>query len=404
MTELRLAYRGALSDMPPETRTRLIGLSLMHDGVTLRELEVPREVCASALNALAPDVRRALSSAADNIARVHSSWQPLRSEIEVEPGLRLMRRAQPLDRVGVYAPGGHAVYPSSVLMSVVPARVAGVREIIVCSPATATGLPSDVVLAAAELAGASRLFGVGGAGAIAAMALGTASVPRVDCIVGPGNAFVTEAKLQLMRDVRTDLPAGPSEIFVIADVTADLASVAAELSAQAEHGDDSAALAVLVGPDRSADLEAALAAFVRELPRAATIRQAFANQGAIVHVDSIDDALTFAESYAPEHLWIATHDAAAVAERVCNAGSIFVGLTSSVVFGDYVTGANHVLPTAGYARTHSGLSAESFMRWTTVQTVDTAAAQRLAPIAGTLARAEGLEGHARAAQLAGAGT
>ncbi len=431
MTALCFAYQGALQDMSAATRAKLFDrrlvaseevrravsdiiesvrqggdtalrrLSRQLDGVTLTALEVPRETWASGLDALAPDIRSALSAAADNIARAHTAWLPQRSEIEVTPGVRLIRRPLPLDRIGVYAPGGRAAYASSMLMGVVPARVAGVRDIVVCSPPSVTGLPSDMVMAAAELAGATRLFAIGGAGAIAAMALGTSSVPLVDCIVGPGNAYVTEAKLQLMREVRTDLPAGPSEILLIADDSADLCAVAAELSAQAEHGGDSAAVAVLVGAGRSAALAAALAALVPRLPRAATIRAAFANGGAIIEVDSMDDALAVAEAYAPEHLLIATRGAASVAERVRNAGCVFVGLTSSVALGDYITGANHVLPTAGYARTHSGLSTESFMRWTTVQVVEPGAAQRLGPPASALAQAEGLAAHAAAALQAG---
>ncbi|MGH7710117.1 MAG: histidinol dehydrogenase, partial [Gemmatimonadaceae bacterium] len=336
-------------------------------------------------------------------ARAHSAWLPQRCEIEVEAGVRVIRRPLPLDRVGVYAPGGGAAYPSSVLMGVVPARVAGVREIIVCSPPATSGRPSEVVLAAAEIAGASRVFALGGAGAVAAMALGTASVPRVDCVVGPGSAYVTEAKLQLMRTVRTDFPAGPSEILVIADLTADLDAVAAELCAQAEHGSDSAAIALLVGAGLSSRLEAALAATIPTLDRADTVYAAMGKRGAMLEADSIDDALAFADAYAPEHLLIATRDAAALAERPRNAGSVFVGCTSSVTFGDYITGANHVLPTAGYARTYAGLSTETFMRWTTVQSVEPEAARRLAPIACLLARAEGFGGHAAAALRAGGG-
>jgi histidinol dehydrogenase len=287
-------------------------------------------------------------------------------------------------------------------MGVIPARVAGVPEVILCSPPGSTGQPSDAVLAAAEIAGADRVYAVGGAAAIAAMALGTESIPRVDCIVGPGNAYVTEAKLQLMRSVRTDLPAGPSEILIIADESADLCGVAAELGAQAEHGGDSSAIAVVIGGALAERLHAALASTVSVMPRAETVYEALANTGAVLEARSLDEALAFAESYAPEHLLIATRNAADVAERVRNAGSVFVGLTSSVAFGDYITGANHVLPTAGYARAYSGLSTETFMRWTTVQTVTGTAAQRLAPLTAAFATAEGLAGHATAALRAGA--
>jgi histidinol dehydrogenase len=372
------------------------------DGVAVSALSVPREAWLAALGELPSEVRLALQRAAGNIERAHRAWLPERSRIEVERGVFIERRPMPLNRVGVYAPGGRASYLSSVLMGVIPARAAGVREIVVCSPPSATGQPSASVMAAAEIAGATQLFAVGGAGAIAAMALGTESIARVDCIVGPGNAYVTEAKLQLMRAVRTDLPAGPSEILIVADDTADLCAVAAELSAQAEHGEDSAAVAVLVGAGLGERLQAALAAIVPTLARNAVIRAAFANRGAILEARSIEEALAFADAYAPEHLLIATRDAAMAAARPRAAGSVFVGLTSSVTFGDYITGANHVLPTAGFARTRSGLSTEAFMRWTTVQTVDPEAARRLAPLASALAEAEGLPGHAAAARRAGA--
>lgn len=430
MSELRLAVTGALQDLSVATRSRLTDrrletdpavarnvseviervrcegdealrdLSERFDGVRLDHFGVPRHEWSAACDALSADVRDALSRSASNIAKAHAVWLPAPSEIEIEPGVRIERRAAALDRVGVYAPGGRAQYASSVLMGVVPARVAGVREIVVCSPPTASGRPSESILAAAEIAGASELYAVGGAGAIAAMALGTQSIRRVDCIVGPGNAFVTEAKLQLMRSVRTDVPAGPSEVLILADETVDLTAVAAELCAQAEHGKDSAAVAVLVGCGLAARLEAALGALVPTLERGSTVYAALASRGAILEARTIDEALAFADAFAPEHLMIATQDAARIAEQARHAGTVFVGLTSSVAFGDYITGANHVLPTAGYARTHSGLSTETFMRWTTIQIVDEHAAQRFAPATSALASAEGLYAHARAAQRA----
>ncbi len=432
MRPFRIAVSGALKDLSASVRAQLIDrraaadagisrtvcdiiervrsggddalreLAQTYDRTTVTELEVPREEWQAALGALPPDVRDAMRHAADNIVRVHTAWRPQRCEIEVEPGVHVLRRPIPLDRIGVYAPGGRAAYPSSVLMGVIPARVAGVREIVVCSPPADNGRPNASVMAAAEIAGATQLFVAGGAGAIAAMALGTASIPRVDCIVGPGNDYVTEAKLQLMSSVRTDLPAGPSEILIIADETADLCAVAAELVAQAEHGADSSALAVLIGAGLGSRLEAALVSVVPKLERADIVHAALASRGAILEAQSLDDAIAFADAYSPEHLVIATHGAARLADEPRTAGAVFIGLTSSVAFGDYITGANHVLPTAGYARTHSGLSTETFMRWTTVQRVEPYAAQRLAPLTSAFAIAEGLRGHAAAAERAGA--
>ncbi len=432
MRPLRIAVSGTLKELPASVLTHLIDrrtatdadvsrtvrdiiervrsggdaalreLAQTYDRTTVTELEVPREEWTSALGALRPAVRDAMRHAAENIARVHNAWRPQRCGIEVEPGVHVQRRPLPLDRVGVYAPGGRAAYASSVFMGVIPARVAGVREIVVCTPPTDNGRPNASVMAAAEIAGATRLFAVGGAGAIAAMALGTASIPRVECIVGPGNAWVTEAKRQLMRAVRTDAPAGPSEILIIADETADLCAVAAELLAQAEHGADSAAVAVLIGTDLGSRLADVLATVIPKLQRADIVHAALASRGAILEAQSLDEAIAFADAYAPEHLMIATRDAAGLVYVPRNAGAVFIGATSSVAFGDYITGANHVLPTAGHARTHSGLSTEMFMRWTTVQRVEPYAAKRLAPLASLLAAAEGLDGHAVAAERAGA--
>jgi histidinol dehydrogenase len=371
------------------------------DGAALTSLEVPREEWRRALGECDIELVAAMHRAAENITRVHTAWMPAPIEIEAEPGVRIVRRPLGLDRVGVYAPGGRAAYASSLLMGVIPAWVAGVGEVVVCSPASRSGLPSALVLAAAEVAGASRVFAVGGAGAIAAMALGTASIPRVDCIVGPGNAYVAEAKQQVARDVRIESPAGPSEILALIDETADMRGIAAELLAQAEHGIDSAAIAVVIGREAALALNAAMQRELQSLERPETIRQAVAACGALLIADSATEAVAFADEYAPEHLLVATRDAAAVADQVRNAACTFVGCSSSVTFGDYMTGANHVLPTAGYARTHSGLGTDAFIRWTTTQYVDPSAARTLGPAVNVFARAEGLTGHAHAARYAG---
>ncbi|MGQ0539040.1 MAG: histidinol dehydrogenase [Gemmatimonadaceae bacterium] len=379
----------------------LRGLARKFDGVELGRLEVPRSAWRSALGSLDTRLRDALDHAAHNIGRAHAAFRPSACEIEVEPGVIIARVPRPLQRVGVYAPGGRAAYGSSVLMGVIPARVAGVDEVIVCSPPTESGWPAQLVLAACEVADATRVFAVGGAGAIAAMALGTASLPRVDCIVGPGGPYVTEAKLQLAREVRLDLTAGPSELLVLADNSADIDAVAAELCAQGEHGSDTALVAVLVGSGLLERLDAALAKHVALLLRKETVCAALNNHGALLETQTIGDAIDFADNYAAEHALVVTRDAAAVAARIRNAGSVLVGPSASVVFGDYVTGANHVLPTAGYARLQSGLSTETFLRWTTVQSITPEAAPRLARSASALAAAEGLSGHAMAARQAG---
>jgi histidinol dehydrogenase len=374
-------------------------LALRFDGVQLEALEVPAAVCEAALQALDAGVREALEQAAHNIAVFHRAQLPEALEIEPMPGMRLGRRADALRRVGVYAPGGRAAYPSSVLMGVVPAKVAGVREVVVCSPPDSSGLPPQTVLAACSLAGADRVFALGGAGAVAALALGTESVPRVDKIVGPGNAYVTEAKRQLTGQVAIDSPAGPSEILVLADSTADATLIAVELLAQAEHDPDAASVLVTTEPALLAAVATRTAELLEQQPRAAIIRASLAARGALLSADSVEQATAFAEEYAPEHLLVLTHDPRALLPALRSAGTIFLGPGSSVAFGDYMTGANHVLPTAGLARAYSGLSTLDFVRWTTYQELDSNAAAQLAPATSRLAEAEGLPAHALAARL-----
>jgi histidinol dehydrogenase len=375
----------------------LRSLAREFDGVTLESVEVPRSECERALDRLDPVVRAALERAHRNLTTAHRAFLPRESVVETEPGVRVGQRAEPFDRVGVYAPGGRAAYASSVLMGAVPARVAGVREVVLCTPPTRNGRPSPTTLAAAALAGVDRVFAVGGAGAIAAMAYGTATIPRVDRIVGPGNVWVAEAKLQVARVVSTDAPAGPSELLVIADDEADLAGVAREMLAQAEHDPRACVVAVLVGTGRDAALGQALAEAMKRYERRGVIREAFADQGGVLAAQSLDEAVAFARDYAPEHLLLAVRDPPSVLGRVQHAGSVFLGLGSSVTFGDYLTGANHVLPTGGLARSYGALTSHDFVRWMTWQEVDQAAAARLSVDAVRLATAEGLEGHARAA-------
>lgn len=379
----------------------LMELARELDGVTLQSLSVPKNQCVRALANLDPSVRESLERAAENIESVHRAFLPKATELEVEPGIVVGRRPDPLDSVGVYAPGGRAAYPSSVLMGVVPARVAGVERVILCSPPGPDGVPSDVVLAAAEVAGVNDVYAIGGAGAIAAMAYGTSSIAPVRRIVGPGNAYVAEAKLQLSGITGIDSPAGPSELLVIADDSVGADSVAREVLAQAEH-DPRAAVVVIALSERIARaIVIAVEALLASEPRRAIIAEALATRGAMLWDESLDRAIAFANEYAPEHLLLALRDPDAALERARNAGTIFLGNTSSVAFGDYMTGANHVLPTGGLARSYSGLSTLDFVRWTTYQRVSPSAAAGLARSVATLAESEGLPAHAAAARRAG---
>lgn len=367
------------------------------DGAELEALEVPKERWETAAADLDPTVRAALERAATNIRRFHEAQIPDEVTVETEPGVRVTRVWAPLERVGVYAPGGRAAYPSSVLMGVVPAKAAGVGEVVLCSPPDPSGLPSEEVLAAAHIGGADRLFVLGGAGAIAALAYGTESVPAVDAIVGPGNRWVTEAKRQVAGHVGIDSPAGPSEILVVADSSTYARLVALEMIAQAEHDPDAASVLVSTSEQLAADVDEELAALVEEAPRADIVRKALATAGAILWTEDLDDAIDFANRYAPEHTSIMTENATEDARRVVTGGTTFVGRAASVAFGDYLTGANHVLPTGGRARSFSGLSTQHFLRSYTLQEIDGKGADAMAKDVAAMAEAEGLPGHAAAA-------
>lgn len=401
-TNIRVSTAAIIARVRAEGDTALRSLASEFDGVTLDALDVPRKQWRSALDALSPELRRAMERSAQNIRTVHQAFLPVKQETESEPGIVIGRRPDPLSRVGVYAPGGRAAYPSSVLMGVVPARVAGVGEIVVCSPPVRdTGRPSDVVLAAAELANADHVFSLGGAGAIAALAYGTESVPRVDRIIGPGNAFVAEAKIQVASAVAIDSPAGPSELLVLADESADPLVIAREMLAQAEHDPLAAVVALTTSPSQADIIVQLLAELLPLQPRSQIILESLAGQGAVLVANSSSSAIEFANEYAAEHLLLIVSNSDEALSCLRNAGTVFVGAYASVSFGDYMTGANHVLPTGGLARSYSGLSTLDFVRWTTYQHITREAATRLADDVGVFAEAERLDSHARAARAWG---
>lgn len=376
----------------------LLDLASRFDKAVPTALEVLAEECEAALASLDPDLRAALEAAAENIRVFHAAQLPQAFELEAQPGIRLGRRAEPLASVGVYVPGGRASYPSSVLMGVIPAKVAGVGQVVVCTPPAQDGRPPAAVLAACALAGADRVFAVGGAGAVAAMAFGTATVPQVNKVVGPGNAYVTAAKRQLNGVVAIDCPAGPSEVLIVADAGADPELVALELIAQAEHDPDASAVLVSVSEELTLAVAATLESVVRGQPREEVVRAALRASGALLTADTLEEAVGFANAFAPEHLSLMVRAPRELLPRVRNAGTVFLGDTSSVVFGDYATGANHTLPTAGLARSYSGLGTLDFVRMVTFQEVAPEAAADLADVVVTLAAAEGLPGHAAAAR------
>ncbi len=426
MSSIEIRYRGALSQLseddreslldragPQDSNVReatakmiervrsegdaaLIDFAAQFDGVKLRVLEVHKDKLTEALAGLPAPLRSALEHAAKNLRTAHQAFLPKAVEVETEPGVIVGRRPDPLERVGIYAPGGRAAYPSSVLMGAVPARVAGVREVVLCSPPQKDGLPSPVVMAAAALAQVDRVFAVGGAGAVAAMAYGTATIPQVQRIVGPGNAYVAEAKRQVAGEVAIDSPAGPSELLAIVDASAHPLTIAREMLAQAEHDPEACVVTLCLSEGIRAHVDAALIEETARQPRRTVVEQSLKSRGALLTVDSLDDAVAFANAFAAEHLLLGVHDAARVLGELRGAGTVFLNETSSVAFGDYLTGSNHVLPTGGKASAFSGLSTQDFMRWTSYQSVTPEAAARLAKDTRILAESEGLFAHAAA--------
>ena len=357
------------------------------------------EEIAAALEDTGQAVREALEGAIGAVRLHHLPQIPQGSSHETRPGVRIDRRWTPLRRVGAYVPGGKASYPSSLVMTVVPARVAGVAEIAVASPCDEDGRLDPTLLAAAGLLGVDELYAMGGAQAVAALAYGTETIPSVDKIVGPGNAWVTAAKLEVYGACAIDLPAGPSEVLVVADHTADPRLVAIDLLCQAEHGPDSPAVLVTTDPTLAARVETEIAGFLPLLPRRDILRSALAAHGETLVAASLDDALGFANAYAPEHATVLTADARSDADRLVNAGSVYVGRWSPESAGDYATGANHVLPTGGLARSHGPLGVEDFGSWRQVQTLTRRGLESIRPVIEELAGAEGLDAHRMAASV-----
>jgi histidinol dehydrogenase len=361
------------------------------------DLEIAPAAMQAAFDALPPEDRDALSAAAGRIRAFHERQKADGWTFTEADGTELGQRITPLDRVGIYVPGGKAAYPSSVLMNSIPAQVAGVGEIIMVSP-TPGGVRNPLVLAAAHLGGVSRIFTIGGAQAVAALAYGTATVPAVDKIFGPGNAYVAAAKRRVFGTVGIDMVAGASEIMVIADSTANADWVALDLFSQAEH--DELAQALLLSPDAAFldAVEVAAQRWIKEMPRAKIIAASFARRGALVHTRDLAEACVIANHVAPEHLELAVADPDALLPQLRHAGAIFMGHYASEALGDYCAGPNHVLPTGRTARFSSPLGVYDFQKRSSLIRMSRQGAQRLGALAGRLAEGEGLTAHARSAQ------
>ncbi|WP_205437898.1 histidinol dehydrogenase [Edwardsiella tarda] len=395
--EIGASVTAILEEVRQDGDAALRRLSQRFDRVAPEQLCVTPQARDAAADALPETLKRAMRQAADNIARFHRAQLPRAIEVETQPGVICRQITRPLDTVGLYIPGGSAPLLSTVLMLGIPARVAACRRVILCSPP-----PIDpAILYAASLCGINEIFQVGGAQAIAAMAYGSESIPRVDKIFGPGNAYVTEAKRQVSQQVQgpaIDMPAGPSEVLVIADEYANPAFIAADLLSQAEHGPDSQV--ILLTPDAGLAQQVAeqVEAQLARLPRAAIARQALA-QSRLIVTDSLADCVAISNRYGPEHLIIQTRDAAAWVDGITSAGSVFLGDWSPESVGDYASGTNHVLPTYGYTATHSSLGVADFQKRMTVQQLSPAGLLALAPTVEVMAQAERLDAHSNAVSL-----
>lgn len=369
------------------------------DGASLRKMEVSAKEIRAAEKMLDEDLKSAIRQAAANIRRFHETQQLREEAVETMPGVHCWRRSLPIARVGLYIPGGTAPLFSTILMLGIPASIAGCREVVLCSPPDATGSLHPAILFAAKLVGVHRIFKAGGVQAIAAMTYGTDTIPACDKIFGPGNQYVTAAKLQAQAEgVAIDMPAGPSEVLVLADKQADPAVVAADLLSQAEHGADSQV--ILVSDDAlllSRVLEA-LTTQVALLPRMAMAEKALANSKAIL-VDSIREGIELSNAYAPEHLIIACADADRIAEQITAAGSVFLGYHTPESAGDYASGTNHTLPTNGHARAYSGVSLDSFVKKVTFQRITEEGLANIGETVIRMAEAEGLRAHAEAVRV-----
>ena len=396
---LNAVVAGVLDDIRAHGDEAVRKYEEMFDHVSLTDLQVSDEEMERALAEISPELLEAMTLAHRNITVFHES-QIFRGErTETSPGVTCWQKSVPIERVGLYIPGGTAPLFSTVLMLATPARIAGCREIVMCTPPDSEGRVNDAVLAAARLTGVSRIFKAGGVQAIGAMAYGTESVPKVYKIFGPGNQYVTAAKQQVsLHDVAIDMPAGPSEVCVIADDTSDAAFVAADLLSQAEHGTDSQVMLITTSERMAEAVAAETERQLEELPRKAMAARSLENSRIII-VGDMDEAMALSNEYAPEHLIIATADSEEQARKVVNAGSVFLGRYACESAGDYASGTNHTLPTHRHALAYSGVNLDSYNRKITFQHLTAEGIRSIGRAVEVMASAEHLDAHKRAMTL-----
>ncbi|MCF1713473.1 histidinol dehydrogenase [Flavihumibacter sp. RY-1] len=396
---LESAVQTVLSEVKRRGDAALFEYTSRFDGVQLNKLEVSEEEKQVAANQVSPALKEAMQLAAANIRRFHQAQVQPVEIIETMPGIQCWRKSVGIEKVGLYIPGGTAPLFSTILMLGIPASIAGCKEIVLCSPPDKTGKLHPAIIYAASLVGVTRIFKVGGAQAIAAMAYGTETMPQVFKIFGPGNQYVTCAKQLVQRDgLAIDMPAGPSEVAVFADATANPAYVAADLLSQAEHGADSQVLLVTTDENLPEKVSEALKKQLEQLSRAQLAEKALQNSSAIV-VSTKEEALEILNLYAAEHLILASDQAKEIADKVVNAGSVFLGHLTPESVGDYASGTNHTLPTNGYAKAYSGVSVDSFVRKITFQELSPGGLKAIGPAVVEMASAEGLDAHAKAVTI-----
>ncbi|MDR2563760.1 MAG: histidinol dehydrogenase [Prevotellaceae bacterium] len=377
----------------------LFQLSKEIDNLESFVLQVSKDDIDASAEKISPQLKLAIDTAAGNIRRFHEAQLSTDVDIETSPGVRCLQKSIPIQRVGLYIPGGTAPLFSTVLMLAIPAQVVGCPEIVLCTPPSSSGAVASEILYAASRCGLSRVFAVGGAQAIAAMAYGTTTIPRVDKIFGPGNRYVTRAKQMVaMRQTAIDMPAGPSEVMIMADDSAEAAFVAADLLSQAEHGADSQAIVLTGSMDLALRIKDCLNEQMEHLPRRAFAAKSLSHSRIII-LPEAKDMLDFANIYAPEHLIISMRNAWDVAAGLTSAGSVFIGNFSPESAGDYASGTNHTLPTTGWARAYSGVNTDSFVRKITYQELSPQGLNSLSETIITMAEAEGLDAHANAVKI-----
>ncbi|MDI9395849.1 MAG: histidinol dehydrogenase [Euryarchaeota archaeon] len=396
LSDVGKTVSSVLSDVRVKGDAALREYTKKFDKVELADFEVSEEEFEEALSATSSELLEHLKIAAENIRAFHGAQMPETTWfMELQPGIILGQKATPLESVGAYAPGGRASYPSTVLMTVIPARVAGVEQVIVCTPPRADGSVHPLTLAAAKIAGADKVFKLGGVQAIGAMAYGTETVPKMDKIVGPGNVFVTSAKMQVRDVAEIDFPAGPSEVLIIADDSADAAMAASDIIAQAEHDPNAVSVLVTTSETLAEAVKHEILVQAENTARSEIVKISLEN-AAVLRADSLDQCIDFSNKFAPEHLEIMVDDSDFVLDRIKNAGSIFVGNYAPVPVGDYASGTNHVLPTAGYAKLYSGLNINHFLKYSSIQKISKTGLESLKETVIALAEEEGLKAHADA--------